>query len=465
MEFILPIGQRERFQFPEQNGFLRIKESKGLEIYYVENGAWKAFPFGAKISLPLDYNGLMSVIPIENGINSAILEYLDEDEIVLKEITILVKTPNIVLNIDSNRDGLIDINDIGKSSWVWGEFQMGAVIMVNNDRDITDFPSNTKSNSEFGKVILEPTLVDSLGDSTGVNLSIVEDASRKIRVYGKKDNSEEFEVILGKTMDGKFIEKSRNLSLKGETLFVEALEFPNAYFEGFIDIEVGTTTNKVFTSFDRITFRVAPWIMTPNTQKPLEVFACEIESGGDGVNDLFLEGLKKALKKINIPLNIISTVNHNNDRWIQDEIEFGYCQSPTHTIPVVFDSPRDRGLDGFPEAKLLNPDFGHFQIGGSTPNSLDSFGNLEVCPPITVNGKHYPFGRIVFGGKKYGDYSSNSRSMMTEIRRFLHEQKVQAPIEIFTDWLIVGHADEIISFVPDDNDLGFKLLIASPMSG
>ena len=30
-------------------------------------------------------------------------------------------------------------------------------------------------------------------------------------------------------------------------------------------------------------------------------------------------------------------------------------------------------------------------------NSLDSFGNLEVSPPVTVNGKHYPLGRIIIG--------------------------------------------------------------------
>ena len=51
---------------------------------------------------------------------------------------------------------------------------------------------------------------------------------------------------------------------------------------------------------------------------------------------------------------------------------------------------------------------------------------------------------------------------MPELRRFLHAQKVQSPVEIFTDWLAVGHVDEILSFVPADNDKGFKLLLASP---
>lgn len=47
----------------------------------------------------------------------------------------------------------------------------------------------------------------------------------------------------------------------------------------------------------------------------------------------------------------------------QDEIEIGYSESPTHIMPVVFDGPRDRKLDDFPEKSLLGPDFGHLQIG------------------------------------------------------------------------------------------------------
>ncbi|PFF41493.1 hypothetical protein CN357_31775 [Bacillus cereus] len=38
-----------------------------------------------------------------------------------------------------------------------------------------------------------------------------------------------------------------------------------------------------------------------------------------------------------------------------------------------------------------------FSNWGSTYNSLDSFGNLEVSPPVSVRGKAYPFGRIIFG--------------------------------------------------------------------
>lgn len=37
----------------------------------------------------------------------------------------------------------------------------------------------------------------------------------------------------------------------------------------------------------------------------------------------------------------------------QDEIEIGYIQAPHKTLPVVFDSPRNRGLKEFPIKCLL----------------------------------------------------------------------------------------------------------------
>ncbi|MGH2741074.1 MAG: protein-arginine deiminase domain-containing protein, partial [Thermoleophilaceae bacterium] len=205
---------------------------------------------------------------------------------------------------------------------------------------------------------------------------------------------------------------------------------------------------------------VAPWIMTPNTLPVEEVYTCDTRAT-EVPNEAFLLELEKICGSLQVPLRILSVDEHQGDRWIQDEVEFGFSESPTHILPVVCDSPRDRELDHWSRLQV-GPDLGHFQLAGSRPNSLDSFGNLEVSPPVTVRGRHYPLGRIVFGGREYGDYGETTRQMMPELRRFLHAQKVQAPIEIYTDWLTVGHADEILSFVPAGNEKGFQLLLASP---
>lgn len=40
------------------------------------------------------------------------------------------------------------------------------------------------------------------------------------------------------------------------------------------------------------------------------------------------------------------------------------------------------------------------------------------------------------------------RRMTKVVRDFLYAQRVQAPVELFADWLSVGHVDEFLSFVP-----------------
>lgn len=38
--------------------------------------------------------------------------------------------------------------------------------------------------------------------------------------------------------------------------------------------------------------------------------------------------------------------------------------------------------------------------------------------------------------------------MTKVVRDFLKAQQVQAPVELYSDWLSVGHVDEFLSFVP-----------------
>ncbi|CAK7303167.1 Protein-arginine deiminase type-4 [Vulpes lagopus] len=64
---------------------------------------------------------------------------------------------------------------------------------------------------------------------------------------------------------------------------------------------------------------------------------------------------KEAKCKLTIP----SKEQSNDDRWLQDEIEIGYIQAPHKTLPMVFDSPRNRDLKDFPIKCLLGPDFGY----------------------------------------------------------------------------------------------------------
>lgn len=56
-------------------------------------------------------------------------------------------------------------------------------------------------------------------------------------------------------------------------------------------------------------------------------------------------------------------------------MEFGYIEAPHKSFPVVFDSPRDRGLKYFPYKRILVCGKGQSgeTVGGSSYRILQSF--------------------------------------------------------------------------------------------
>ena len=90
---------------------------------------------------------------------------------------------------------------------------------------------------------------------------------------------------------------------------------------------------------------------------------------------------------------------------------------------------------------------------GRDPRYTDAARALARA--LTANGIDYPFGRIYWGN------GGSGCQMTPTLRNFLIAQQVQAPVEVDTSWLCVGHADEFASFIPDPNSpKGFKLLFA-----
>ncbi len=148
--------------------------------------------------------------------------------------------------------------------------------------------------------------------------------------------------------------------------------------------------------------------------------------------------------------------SYGNDVWVQDEFEFGYRRSEGNEGELILDSIRSqagRYLDSFPEEQLQQPDVAVGTWGNGTPNSLDSFGNLETSPPVTVDGVEYPLGRIYYGG-------DDALHPSVALTSFLQAQQVQAPVRPDSSWLCVGHVDEFFTFVPDSSSpKGFTLLV------
>jgi len=197
-----------------------------------------------------------------------------------------------------------------------------------------------------------------------------------------------------------------------------------------------------------VTLQAAPLIMNHHLQPAEHVWVVRVNGNGSMV-DAFATTLGSRF-------TAVSGGIVGGDVWIQDEFEFATAIGPDdQRLDIVIDSIRNRGLNGYAQSAWVGPDtiaqtWGNPQFR----TTYDSFGNLEASPPVTVNGVAYPFGKIYYG--RVGNTGLN-----TTLASFLASQQVQAPFEIPTSWLCVGHVDEFSSFVPDPSSpKGFKLVMA-----
>lgn len=377
----------------------------------------------------------------------------------------------ISLDADTNRSGSVSRRAKNKSHWTWGPDGKGAILLVNCDRD--DSPEGGMDNQDLlvrsyedlrdmSLMILTTRGPDEAFEEHQLLLHVSASDSDKVGVFhtqGKKKLSQ-YKHILGSGKVSYPVERA--CGQEEAAFYVEGLEFPDSSFSGLVSFHVtlleaaGKDLPEAPIFKDTVVFRVAPWIMTPNTLQPIMVYVCSTD-----YNDHFVRDLSKFTSKAGCALIVCPKEENRGDQWIQDEMEIGYVQAPHKSFPVVFDSPRNRELDKFPFKSVLGPDFGYVtrEPANKKVSSLDSFGNLEVSPPVTVRGKEYPLGRILIGS--YFP-SAEGDEMVKVVRDFLYAQEVQHPVELYSDWLVVGHVDEFMSFIPAADGKGFRLLLASP---
>ncbi|XP_039467994.1 protein-arginine deiminase type-2 isoform X2 [Oreochromis aureus] len=416
------------------------------------------------------------------------VQYYGANKEVLGRAVVHLTAVELSLDVDADRDGIVEKNNPNKGSWKWGPDGHGAILLVNCDSEKTykKTPDSEEKNiykvsdlKDMSVMVLRTKGPGKLPEGYKLTMHISQGDAESLRVFRNR-STEVPNSGLSQKLYNLFV-KDYPLVLSSDVLskevpylggvaemnfYVEGLRFPDKDFNGLVTINLsllepisdGLPETPIFT--DKVVFKVAPWIMTPNTLRPVEVFVCSTSD-----NYQFLKGMRNLVAKSGYKLNICHEYVNRGDRWMQDEVEFGYIDSPHHRFPVVLDSPRDGDLANFPYDELLGPDFGYVTRVALDEHvsSLDSFGNLEVSPPVTVNGKKYPLGRIIIGVAF--PTATKGRNMTKVVQDFLWAQKVQEPIALFSDWLLVGHVDEFMTFVPAPDRKGFRLLLASPDAG
>ncbi|KAM6216930.1 protein-arginine deiminase type-1-like [Rhynchocyon petersi] len=468
-----------RSAVPKDAKFFGVAGSSGVDVYVAYDPAHVTEPTGMSY-WPLDAE--VDVVVLVNAASKVLNDYKvkvsyfqRQEESALGQGVLYLTSIDVSLDVDMERTGKVKRTREDKKSWRWGPQGYGAILLVNCDRDVNssgepDYANSTLSSladlQDMSPMVLTCDGPDELFDNHKLVLSVPFPDSKRVGVFCARggDALWNYKQVLGPQHLSYEVE--RQPGERSINFYVEGLAFPDTDFLGLLSLSVSLvdtgTLSEVPLFTDTVTFRMAPWIMTPNTQAPLEVYVCRVMDM-HGSNEAFLEDIADLALKANSKMVICPQVENRNDRWIQDEIEFGYIEAPHKSLPVVFDSPRNRGLKDFAYKKILGPDFGFVTRESlySGASSLDSFGNLEVSPPVTVSGKEYPLGRILVGSSFP---NSAGRQMSRVVFSFLKAQQVQAPVELYTDWLSVGHVDEFLSFVPTSDPKGFRLLLASPMA-
>jgi protein-arginine deiminase len=247
-----------------------------------------------------------------------------------------------------------------------------------------------------------------------------------------------------------------DINKRGVVLGIEATDFASPGRPPSIEVKV------VFSTKDgrpldehRILCRVAPFLLS-SCLDPVEAVQVVRTKG----TEQFVGGLGPLVDAAGARLEIVEAAEiPEHDVWMQDAVEIGTATDGERVMHVALHGNRGRELDAIVARKLLGRDFGVVRKGtfrGRQAEWIDWYGNLEVSPPVTAHGREFMNGRAYAG-------TQGERTMHPEVIAFLEAQEAQTPVLwLDTSWLVIGHVDEIVSWIPSQEGTPFRMMIPSP---
>lgn len=396
----------------------------------------------------------------------------DDGGTVAVDSAVLPPPPAIRLIVDADRNGTLE-TDGNSADFLhrdeWGT-SFGAILIANVDDDdadhkvdATDLIVNGASDGEDLSLIALPAWTEAPAEARAV-LSVDAASASLVRVFRHQT-------------DGSWALWDFNQSVltqadlaAGAEWGIESTDFPSATWSGQVALTITVNQADQVLGSDTVRLQVAPFLLHSNLSPALRFYA--MSWNGDPDSTPFINALQSGADALGIELTKIPG-NHSQyggDPWTQDLFEVGWTAMPgpsgVRGMPTVLRTPvPDRDAADYSQKVMLAPDFGWvwkhsqpYSASGAWDESLDSFGNLDSLPPYQNGDRSFPLGRVLIG-------SVPSRHPDPKLIEFLEAQKVQAPVyKLDTSFLIVGHVDEVTSFVQAPTPRGWKLLLASPIS-
>jgi protein-arginine deiminase len=242
----------------------------------------------------------------------------------------------------------------------------------------------------------------------------------------------------------------------GVRIFVEVADFADAGRPPALDLKVRFETRDGRPVCEEtVPCAVAPFLLSCCLDPAEVVHVVRTKPTARFVTDL-----EPLVRAAGAELRVIADASlPDHDIWIQDGTEIGSAGDGGRAIHVALHGNRGMRLDGLFAAGFLGKDAGFIRKGsdrGRSAEWIDWFGNLEVSPPLAAGGREYPFGRAYAG-------TQGVRAMHPDVIRFLDAQSVQGPVLwLDTSWLLIGHVDETVSWVPSRIGRSYRMIVPSP---
>lgn len=400
--------------------------------------------------------------------------------------------PTLVVSADLARSGELRRVEVGdEASWKCGADQLGAVVLFNNDGDSPDAPAGDHEDDQIGSdADLEDVAILRLGrdpadlefrDGTAAVVWVAQEHQDRVRIFSGHLAGCRERVGPNQGYYSIFPVDAKSRFPASVDLGLEALSFPDAKFDGHIGVHVQLHDGNDYVrgTGHSVLFRVAPFIMSHHLQPVEHVYIIDKQvehsmpplrgkpsvttTEPDPTTRAYVQAMTKAVGKQLRPLSVVC-----GDNWARDMFYNGHSIAPGMQGSVLHAvrCPSDRGRSEEPVYEELRRQhvgpgrgYGVPIIPRNLGSDLDSGGNVMCSPPLA---SEYPFGRIVYG-------HDENRAMSDDLLGFFQAQGLQDPFPVDTSWLQVGHADEVLTFIPwprgkgpDGSTHGFRVLVPCP---
>lgn len=363
---------------------------------------------------------------------------------------------------DTNRNGVLDFDDPSEETAeeTWTR-EAGAVFLVNLDDDDGDGTADNRDDVvngaadelDLARVAVAPWANAPDSASGAVELAVA--APGYVRVFRRSATG------WARLDFAQPLALSAAELRQGVELGLEATDFVRTStqsWQGVVTLKLSVSDDKGPVGEDTVALRAAPWLMNHNLRPFDTVYYSDFSPA-------FVSSMTSVVEAAGLTPQVVpdNYTDGSADIWFEDWFQTGITAMPGPDGGVqgmVVFNPRPWGRDKNPEhlplaflrKRMLGPDRAvavlfdeETELGTGT--TYDSHGNHEALPPYSGA----PVGRLLLGS-----------GIKQTTRDFYAAQAVQPPVYLDTDWLIVGHMDEVYGAVRAATPRGFKMIQNTP---